>query len=68
MPNEPIQPTVEQLQAEIATLKAKLGAMVPSAEKDALAQELADARKELAALKAAATAPPEKTGFFPKLF
>jgi hypothetical protein len=68
---DPVQPTVAQLQAEIAVLKSKIAAMVPSEERDALKKDLEAARAELAELKkpADAPAPPDKSGFkFPKLF
>ncbi len=64
---KPTEPTVAELKSQIDVLRSKLAGMVPSAEKDDLAKQLAEARAELAALKAP---PPthEKTGFFPKLF
>ncbi len=67
-PPAPAEPTVAQLRAEIETLKAQIGAMVPSAERDALKLDLDMARADLAEFKKAAAAPPAKSGFFPKLF
>jgi ribosomal protein L29 len=65
---DPVEPTVAQLKAEVDALKAKLAGTVPAAERDELKKQLADVQAELAALKAAAAAPPSKKGFFPKLF
>lgn len=71
---EPTPPTVEQLQADIAKLKAALDGSLPKVEADKVRAELAAARAELAAAKA----PPAKTETsseaepgvfkFPKLF
>ncbi len=62
------EPTAAQLRAEIDGLKAQLAAAVPGPEADKIRKELADTKKELEALKAAAAAPPDKKGFFPRLF
>lgn len=68
MANEPTPRTLDQAEAEVAALKAKLSKMVPSEEKEALEKDLAAAKEKLAALEAAAAAPPAKSGFFPRLF
>lgn len=66
---DPTPPTVEQLQAEIAKLKAALDGSLPKAEADKIRAELADAQAELTAAKAAPAATEERSGFkFPKLF
>lgn len=74
MPNDPTpppvpaEPTAAQLRAEIDSLKLKIAGMVDSKERDQLKLDLDLARAELAEFKKAASAPPAKSGFFPKLF
>lgn len=71
---EPIPPTVAQLQAEIAELKAALASGLPKDEATKLRAELAEARAALAEAKKVAEPPaPEApaskpAGWFPKLF
>lgn len=69
--SDPTPPTVAQLQAEIAELKAALAAGIPEAEAKKLRADLAEAMAELAELKKQKPAPepaPDKSGFFPRLF
>lgn len=65
---KPIEPTAAELKAQIETLRTQISGMVPSKERDQLKLDLDLARAELAELKKAAAAPPDKSGFFPKLF
>ncbi len=67
-PPTPPEPTAAQLRAEIDSLKLKIAGMVDSKERDQLKLDLDLARAELAEFKKPASAPPSKSGFFPKLF
>lgn len=65
----PAQPTVAQLQAEIAQLKKDLAAAVSPKEHDRVQKMLDASLAELAELKKAPpAAAPDKSGFFPRLF
>jgi hypothetical protein len=67
----PPEPTAAQLRSEIEALKVQIAGMVPSKERDQLKLDLDLARAELADLREkqkALEAPPERKGFFPRLF